>query len=103
MIYQESDVITRRTIWKTHDRRQIPLNELEDTHLANILHWIWKHPDIYPIELLRVLQDMALDRGLSQAFLDRAEIPWKNADGKWCLNCAVLEPDEPQYTEATQV
>lgn len=79
-------VIDRNTEWRRYDGQKFLLCNLEDTHLANIIRWVQLHDEVYPTDLLPVLLEIAEERGLTQAFLDCAEIPHRNAEGKWMLN-----------------
>lgn len=77
-------------IWRTYDGREIPLAEIEDTHLANIIRWVYERLDRYPPAVLDVMVDEAYRRKLPVEFLGCAEIPWKDTDGDWCLDCRKL-------------
>ena len=90
MIYDEN------FIWTTHAGKQAPLKDLEDSHLANILDW-WKQNDfegenpLYP-----VVMKLIKERGLTQEYLDRAQIPYKNENDKWeiCKDHQFIEVQE---------
>ena len=41
-------MITKDSIWKTHDGIKIVFKDLEDTHLANLIDWI-KNVKVQPI------------------------------------------------------
>lgn len=73
---------TRETIWTTHDGRRRALGELEDTHLANLIQYMSKML-VYKPSLLKLLKDIAKERGLKQEFLERSQIPYKNKHNKW--------------------
>lgn len=73
--------------WEAANGRKTILNDLEDTHLANIINYIkgppHPHKPNYPDWLLPVLTRIAEERKLTDKFLSRAPIPWKDVDGKW--------------------
>jgi len=73
--------------WWCADGRVIKIRNLEDTHLANIISHVQQpsHPNlpVYPAWLLPVLRKEADLRKLTEVFLTRAPIPWKDVDGKW--------------------
>jgi hypothetical protein len=73
------------TVWTTLDGRSIPIYLLSDVHLANIIHFVKKSlpKSERTKQMLQVLKQEAKDRGLKQAFLDSAPIPWQNVDGSW--------------------
>lgn len=73
----------RETYWGSTDGRQTKIKDLEDTHLANIIYHCKRDPQTYGIRIMSLLEEEARSRNLSQAFLNRAPIPWKDADGKW--------------------
>ena len=73
----------RKLKWGTADGRSIPIEELSDTHLANIINHCQDHSECYPSEVVRLLKAEAESRKLTSLFLDRAPIPWQDTDGKW--------------------
>jgi endonuclease III-like uncharacterized protein len=74
-------VLTKKTIWKNVHGESKPLDQLEDSHLANIIHWSkFYMPD--HTELIAVVTSILEDRGISEKFVDRAQIPYKNPYGK---------------------
>ena len=76
-------MITKETKWMTYEGVVKPLNQLEDTHLANIIH----HVDVnnYPnkFEIMNVCSEILKDRGISFDFVRFTQIPHKNRRGKW--------------------
>ena len=79
-MYEE--IYTKKSIWTTNDGRRIPFNKLEDTHLANIINFIGNSGCHSP-NILKILKDIAKERGLKKEFLERAQIPYKNKNKKW--------------------
>lgn len=82
------DLVRAKTVWGTYDGRLLHPVDIEDTHLANIIHHIKKTNEIsrngYSESTLWVMEVEAKRRGLTKEFLDRAEIPhFKN--GRWML------------------
>ena len=81
-------MITKDDLWWCHDGRQIKLKDLEDIHLSNIIHYVqqtWKiyYSEEYKNELLKVLNEIVAERGLTSKFLGRSQIPYKNENNKW--------------------
>lgn len=85
--------ITEDTRWVTYDDRVIPLKDLEDIHLANLIKWVKEHPLDYPVQLLQVLHEIAEKRGLTEEFLAGAEYPYKDRDGNLTLDMKPLSPN----------
>lgn len=90
--------LDENTIWRSHDGRKTALKDLEDTHLANIIGHLrtrrFPGDDMIEPVLLRI----AASRGLTQAFLDRAEIPYRDSEGRWCLHCRpISDPALPAH------
>ena len=76
--------INENTIWTTYEGAQIRFRDLEDTHIANILHFrkhSWNNED----SLCVYLRKMAKERGLTEEFLKRAPYPYKNMDNRWTI------------------
>lgn len=73
----------RESFWGSTDGRQTKIKDLEDTHLANIIHHCKQDPYVYGNRMIKYLMMEAEHRNLTQAFLSRAPIPWKDTDGKW--------------------
>lgn len=71
--------------WYTYDHRLLTVKEIEDTHLANIIKHIKQYNRFYEPETLAIMETEAKDRGLTQAFLERSQIPYKDQDGNWML------------------
>ena len=74
-------LLDENIFWKTADGRQIRFKNLTDTHLANIIDFIKR--GIGKNEVSDYLETLAKKRGLSNSFLERAQIPYKNRKGKW--------------------
>lgn len=75
-------LINKKTVWRSIHGICKPLDELDDSHLANIVQWIkFYMPDHK--ELLEIVESIMKDRGLSDKFLERSQIPYKNPYGKW--------------------
>lgn len=76
---------SKDTVWTSHDGRRNKIRDLEDTHLANLILFVskrsWENDDI----LVSVLKEEAKDRGLTDIFLERAQIPHKARDGRWYM------------------
>lgn len=74
--------ITRETIWRDYQGNFKKIKDLDDTHLANILHYLnakcTRHSE--PI-YLGIKAEIAL-RQLSEAFLGAAQMPHVNNEGK---------------------
>jgi hypothetical protein len=64
--------------WTTNDGRTVPLQGVDDDHLANIIKWVNDNPDHYTVRLLQVLHEMANQRGLSAEFLAGAKYPYEH-------------------------
>lgn len=73
----------RDSKWGSYDGRYIKIRDLEDTHLANVIKHVEQYG--YGLSLLSVLKEEAKIRGLTQEFLDRAHIPFKDDKGNWML------------------
>lgn len=74
---------TQEIIWHCHDGRQLKIREIDDAHLANIIKFVDYYSNRYPAHILPAMKEEAARRKLQQGFLQRAEIPYKNKDGKW--------------------
>lgn len=74
----------RDSIWHSYDGRRTKIRDLEDTHLANIILHITKMPKPGDDMLMPVLKEEAKIRGLTDAFLERAQIPHRRKN-KWYL------------------
>lgn len=74
-------ILSENTIWHTADGRNIKFKDLTDTHLANIVNFIKMTNG--QTEVSEFLKELAFKRGLKPAFLERAQIPYKNQRGKW--------------------
>ena len=68
------------SIWMTHTKKRIKIKDLKDTHLANIIDFL---KDMSDNKLSHQLIRLAVERGLTDKFLDRAQIPYKNENGNW--------------------
>ena len=77
--------VNKDTIWETHDGCEIPLGMLDDIHIANILDFMKQiHGElIFDDPIYSFLLDLAKERGLEPESLDRAQIPYRNKNGKW--------------------
>ena len=70
--------------WTDSYGRKTLIQNLEDTHLANIINYLKQSEDNRK-EMLPILE-LEANRGLSQTFLERAEIPHKNPKtNQWML------------------
>ena len=65
--------------WTTHTGKGIKIKDLSDSHLANIIDFIKSHNTKFVKNLIRISEI----RGLSEKFLMRAQIPYKNENDKW--------------------
>ena len=74
---------TRDTPWQSYNGKITKVSDLEDTHLVNIINHLTKM-DKMPAFVLFLYEEVNL-RGLTKAFVDRAEIPHKNEAGDWML------------------
>lgn len=76
---------TKESDWTNIHGITKKLKDLDDTHLANLVQFIriYCYGNNGFIELLDVLKRIQKDRGLSNAFMDRSQIPYKNPNGKW--------------------
>jgi len=72
----------KNSTWGTHEGETIKINDLEDSHLANIIHYkeCLSYGRDYTIPYFIML---AKERGLSDDFLECAPIPYFNKNGKW--------------------
>lgn len=73
----------RNTVWTTFDGREIKIKDLTDVHLANVIYHLEMRDVGTKSPLLSPMRREAKRRKLTQAFLDRAPIPWQNVDGEW--------------------
>ncbi len=76
-------MITKDSIWHVHDGRMVAFKDLEDTHLANLIHYLKKVQLMSYKEILKVLRSIAKERGLTTKFLRRSQIPYKNEYERW--------------------
>lgn len=73
----------REVKWETANGRVLPIREVEDTHLANIILHCQNKPSVYGEDLVTMLKQEATSRGLTDYFLSRAPIPYRRSTGKW--------------------
>lgn len=76
-------MIDKNSNWQTHTGKIIPLKDLTDTHLANIIDFVKSNNMKNGKLLLKTLRSIAKDRGLTTKFLGRSQIPYKNENNKW--------------------
>lgn len=70
-----------------------PLNELEDSHLANIILHVRTYHRFYDTTIVTVCEEILLSRGIDPMFNKLAQIPHKNKEGKWaCWDYSKNEP-----------
>lgn len=79
-------MIDENTVWTTFDGRKVPLKDMEDTHLANVIAYLVKRDFLGDQEILAICRQIAQRRKLTDRFLDRAEIPYR-INGEWYLDC----------------
>ena len=84
-------------VWTTYEGRQIPLKEIEDMHLANIIKWVEERRHFYEEETIETFKKEAKERGLPDWFLEKAPYPHKNIKGKWCFGL----PKNPETQTAS--
>ena len=78
--------IDENTIWTTHEGRRIRFKDLEDTHIANILHYRKCCNGLFSFskdEVTQYLKRLAKKRGLTKEFLEKAPYPFKDTRNRW--------------------
>jgi len=46
-IHGDDEKFTRETKWRTYDGREIPIKDLKDTHVLNLLNYTWRNVEKY--------------------------------------------------------
>lgn len=78
--------------WETHLGNRVSVKGCSDEHLANTLQWVsFYYPNDKMVDLLK--EEAAL-RGLSEAFLSKAQYPYKDGKGNYLVWC--FETHEPE-------
>ena len=87
--------ITKDTLWENYMGLIRPLNELEDSHLANIILHVRTYHRFYNDgpEIVSVCEGILLSRGIDPKFNKLAQIPHKNLEGNWA--CWDYEKNKP--------
>ena len=73
---------TKETLWRSMHGIVKKLKDLDDSHIANLINFA-SYYGHYHESLLEVLEEIRLERGLKQEYLDRSQIPYKNPNGNW--------------------
>tara|TARA_R110000868_G_scaffold76573_6_gene220167 strand:- start:4823 stop:5101 length:279 start_codon:yes stop_codon:yes gene_type:complete len=77
--------ITKDTVWTSYQGVAKPLNELEDSHLANIIHHVKQYGAFDSHPIVRVCEEILTSRGVGLGLVDYAQIPHKNLKGQWAV------------------
>lgn len=72
-------IYTKDTLWTNIHGKRTRLKNLDDSHIANLINWTEKYE--YSVGFIKVLYDIAKDRGLTKEYLNKAQIPYKNPKG----------------------
>lgn len=78
------------TTWRTHDGKRVPIAELDDYHVANIIHWMNENRYRYHHTTIEEFAEEAKKRNFMDEFLELAPYPYQNDKGEW-VNPKTLE------------
>ena len=76
---------TKESEWRSWHGIATKLKDLDDTYLANLYQYAQKYlmrSNVF-VQLVAVLKEIQKERGLEDDFMERAQIPYKNPNGKW--------------------
>ena len=87
----------KEKVWTTYEGISYKHKNLTDDHLINIIYHIQQVPG--NLRQYRLFLELALERGLTQTDLDRAQIPHRNKSG----NLVMMSYDQDKFGKTFQV
>lgn len=94
----EIDLITEDTLWTNCHGVTKKLKNLDDSHLSNLLHFLTVQGSFGRYELINVVKNIIKEKGLTEDFTNRSQIPYKNSNGNWEI--WDFETNEPKEISA---
>ena len=89
--------MNRKTEWTTYEGISKPLEELEDSHLANIMLHVHNNEYAGADEIMKVCVEILKERGITADFVNMAQMPHKNKDGLWA--CWDYKTNQPKLLQ----
>lgn len=74
-------MITKDTLWSNYQGNVKPLNELEDSHLTNIIVYVNELNMVNKEQIESVCLEILKDRGIEVNAKDLVQVPHVNNDG----------------------
>ncbi len=72
---------TKESIWTNVHGISKPLKDLDDSHVANLLNFL--DDKVCTTQLQEIIKSIVKDCGLTDKYLERSQIPYKNPKEKW--------------------
>jgi len=81
-------IIDRNFIWESCHGVKTKIVDMDDTYLANLYDFLKNRSRYiftkdFDTKMMEVIKELQEERGLKSEFMDRAQIPYKNPNGKW--------------------